>query len=100
MKTKELNKKENLELSLVYLAKSKFLVVKKAGLRNYILFPEFIDIVSEKNKYLFRLSTGDKLGLVKFHQFSKTLDYFFKESQTISKKKLILKGLGFRMHFL
>jgi hypothetical protein len=100
MKIKELNKKENLELSLVYLAKSKFLAVKKAGFKNYILFPEFTEIVSEKNRYLFRLNTEDKSALIKFYQFSKTFDYFLKESQTISKKKLILKGLGFRMHFL
>jgi ribosomal protein L6P/L9E len=99
MKIKELNKKESLSLSLIYLAKIKFLVVEKNGLRNYVLFPEFTDIISEKNKYTFRLHAENKISAVKFYQFNKSLDYFVKDSQTISKKKLILKGLGFRMNF-
>lgn len=101
MEIKKIKVPKNLSISVVFVGDNKFLIIKTQVSLKYISIPKFVNLFKEDEDTLnLKISIDDKKLLSQFNQFVARLDYAFKNSENIFKKRLLLKGLGFRINLL
>jgi ribosomal protein L6P/L9E len=84
-------------LEILVFRNKKFLILKRFNdnKSNYLLIPQTIKI-EKKNSSLF-FSTEKKNLITILENFYNSFNFFLKNNQKIFYKKLLLKGLGFRL---
>lgn len=99
IKFENINIPKNVKVSFVYIKNSKFIVLINATNTKYICIPNFITVGKENDFLtLSYMSTDDKLIKGQFNQFVERFEFALKNLSTIFKKKLILKGLGYKFN--
>lgn len=98
MKEKQINISTNIDLSIKIINSNKFILIKKDLYEKYILVPFFIKLEKKNNIfYIKNLKENDQEAIYAYNQFINRLDFAIKNLTVVFKKKLILKGLGFRV---
>lgn len=99
IKFENINIPKNIKVSFVYIKNLKFIVLNNSINTKYICIPNFI-IVGKDNEFLTLsyMSTDDKSIKDQFNQFVERFEFVLKNLSTIFKKKLILKGLGYKFN--
>jgi ribosomal protein L6P/L9E len=90
---------KNLKFSLAYVQNVKFIVITDSINIKYVLIPNFIHI--EKNENLlkvFHFYINNKLKDSEFNQFINRFYFGLKNISTTFRKKLSLKGLGYKFN--
>lgn len=97
MKIKKIKIPTNLTLSFICIQKDKFLVIKTDSMSKYILIAKDIILNKEKNILLSKIEKEEKDLIVKYNQLNNLLEDCIRNCNAIYRKKLLLKGLGFRI---
>lgn len=90
---------ENISLQLIYKDEKKLLVIKKNLESKYVLIPSFIKLIKEDKFLISELLINEKENLENYFLTNIMIETGIKKIGVSSKKKLILKGLGYRMTF-
>lgn len=98
MDVKEFNLPENIKISLVIIKNTKFLTISSNLSTKYISVPSSIGIQKKGNILLFSNILGKDFKVSELNQFINRLQFGIKNLTTNFKKRLILKGLGFRVN--
>jgi large subunit ribosomal protein L6 len=96
MKEKQINLSKNIDVSIKIINSKKFLLLKKDSQEKYVLIPSFIQFEKKNNLFYVKNILPNSNTFI-FNQFLNRLDFAIKNLTVIFKKKLILKGLGFRI---
>lgn len=97
MITKRIKLKSQMKCFILYVRNTKYLILENNNKKIYLLIPEFLKISKELDEILLSATSISENFEVAFKNFSKKLDYYYNSFETVKKKKLILKGLGFRV---
>lgn len=73
--------------------------LKKHNASRYFLIPACCNYIVSKDSISFTCTLTDSRSLSIFSTFNNSLEAFLNSNQSFSKKKLLLKGLGFRFTF-
>lgn len=92
---------ENADISLVSINYKRYIIVKKinSDYKFYIYVPENISIIKPKSLKNLLISTKEIKNIL-FDQFCTSLEDSIKNIKFTYKKKLLLKGLGYRMNLV
>jgi len=91
---------EDRNIQLIYKEEQKILVIKKNQVSKYIVLPNFLTITKNQNFLLSKLTTDDKEKVEKYLLTNVFIETAMNRVGVSFKKKLILKGLGYRMTFV
>jgi large subunit ribosomal protein L6 len=98
MEIKKIKIPSGLSVSIVFVGNDKFLIVKNLLTLKYLCISRFININKEADFLILKANLENNESVSQFNQFIARLDFLFKNSENIFKKRLILKGLGFRIN--
>ena len=99
MEIKNITLSDQLNISLVLIKNTKFIVIRNSLDTKYICVPSFINIKKENNSLvLINAFDNDELKVSEYNQFVNRLQFGIKNLSTTFKKKLTLKGLGFKIN--
>lgn len=99
MEIKKIKIPKNLNISIVFVGDNKFLILKNLVNLKYISVPKFVNIFKENDDLLnLKSDLDDKKSMLQLNQFFTRLDFAFKNLENVFKKRLLLKGLGFRIN--
>jgi len=96
MEIKKINIPKSVQTFTSFIGENKFLVIKNERKSKYVLLPKFIEISKEEGGINLKTLSEDKVLISKFKLFNDWLNFYLKNSESIYKKKLTLKGLGYR----
>ena len=94
---KQLSVSKDVKLHFCRLDKNFYLIIKHQFLVNYILVPNFVTIVKSKDNIIVSSTSSD--NLIGYNTFINSLLEKLKISTKVYKKKLFLKGLGFKIFY-
>lgn len=97
MQTKNILLPQNLKISLFFLGADKFLIFKNLSNTRYVLVPLSV-LCNKKDNVLTLVSDSKDLTLIsQFNQFVTRAEMAIRTLNSTFKRKLTLKGLGFRI---
>jgi len=88
---------EDRKVELIYKEENKILVIKKGVDSKYILIPRFLTLRKEANILISESMTSDREELEKYLWTNILIETCIRKIGSSYKKKLTLKGLGYRM---
>ena len=88
---------EDRNLQVIYKEEKKILVIKRNLESKYVLIPELVELRKEKNYLISEIKTSEKEELEKYLLTNNLIETNIRKIGSIYKKKLTLKGLGYRM---
>jgi len=98
MKIKQIKIPENIKTSTVFAGESKFIVINGPKTVKYMLLPTFLEVCKSQKVLEVKLDSEDKKLYYKFQEFNTRLDFFLRSFENTFKKRLTLKGLGYRIN--
>jgi ribosomal protein L6P/L9E len=100
MELKKIKLNQEVECSVLLINGVKYFIFKNSTKHKYILIPNYLIIDRIDEDLIFKLKYADEKSLRMFKQFIKKFDNHYHCFGITFKKKLILKGLGFRMNLI
>ena len=97
METRKINIPKSVETFTTFIGETKFLIIKNEKNSKYVLLPKFVEVCKDKEFLTLKVNSEDKVLLSKFKLFNNWLNFYLKNSETVYKKRLTLKGLGYRI---
>lgn len=97
MQIKKITIPESIILSFIFIKNKKFLGIKGNSAVKYILIGKNVNLSKENNTILSKIENEDEKSLIQFNQLNEIIINNIRTCNAIYKKRLILKGLGFRI---
>lgn len=96
MESKKITSNLDITFFILFVNGVKYLILQK-GLKNkYLLIPSCLHITGSTTELIVQLISNEKHLLKSFKQFVKKVESYTRTFDVVLKKKIILKGLGFR----
>jgi ribosomal protein L6P/L9E len=97
MEIKQIKIPTNIETFTAFSGESKFLIIQDPKNYKYFLVPNFVELCKKEDNLNLTLHSENKTLSTKFNLFHIALEFFLNNLETSYKKKLTLKGLGYRI---